>query len=141
MVIGIITIIILAAGYLFMKNQSGNTYQSQTNPAPTTQAIAENNSNNTTVNAQETVTYTDNGFEPKSITVKAGTAVSWINKSTNPLWVASSPHPQHTDLPGFDALKAYQSGESYSYTFTKVGSWKYHNHLAPNNFGVVLVIQ
>jgi plastocyanin len=86
-----------------------------------------------------TVDYTDKGFSPKSITVKMGTTVTWTNKGKESMWVASAPHPAHTDLPGFDELKGATSGGIYSYTFAKVGNWKYHNHLKPADTGVVVV--
>ncbi|MBI3385857.1 hypothetical protein HY031_02100 [Candidatus Gottesmanbacteria bacterium] len=91
--------------------------------------------------AKIVVTYTDNGFDPGTTTVKKGTTVRFINKSSGPMWVASNPHPTHTALPGFDELGGAQGGETYEYTFTTVGSWGYHNHLAPGDIGKVIVTE
>ncbi len=85
------------------------------------------------------ISYTDQGFAPATITVRAGTAVTFVNKSSKQMWVASAPHPQHTDLPGFDQLESVGSGKTYTYTFAKVGSWKYHNHTSPTDRGMVVV--
>lgn len=85
------------------------------------------------------VVYSDSGFSPATLRVKAGTAVTFTNQSSNQMWVASNPHPTHTDYPGFDARKAYATGQSYSFTFTQKGTWGYHNHLSPADGGTIIV--
>ncbi len=85
------------------------------------------------------VTYTDSGFSPSVIHVKKGDTVQFKNESTSGLWVASDPHPTHTDLPAFDADKNYLQGEIYSYTFTQFGTWTFHNHLKSSAKGTVVV--
>lgn len=88
------------------------------------------------------VTYTDSGFSPKEIAVKVGMTVTWKNENTGKqMWVASAPHPTHTDYPEFDAKQASANGGTYSFTFGKVGDWKYHNHMNPTDFGIVHVTQ
>ncbi|HVE80718.1 MAG TPA: hypothetical protein VNA68_01070 [Candidatus Dormibacteraeota bacterium] len=104
--------------------------------------------------AEVIVEYAKSGFKPETITVPAGTTVAWNNTSGRPMWVASDPHPAHTDLKGFDQLRvinraipsvipaARAHGEGiYEYTFTKLGTWKYHNHLNPAHLGAVIVIE
>ena len=86
-----------------------------------------------------TVVYGDNGFAPKSITVKVGTTVTWKNTGNKMMWVASAVHPTHQELPGFDQLEATGNGTTYSYTFIKVGTWKFHNHVSPGDTGTVIV--
>lgn len=80
------------------------------------------------------VTYSDNGFSPQEITITKGSTVNFVNKASMPLWVASDPHPTHTDYPEFDTMQKRDSypdmGENYSFTFNKVGTWKYHSHTA-----------
>lgn len=88
-----------------------------------------------------TVSYSAEGFMPKSITVKQGSAVTWTNKGTAGMWVASALHPTHQLLPGFDQLKSVSGGGTYTYTFTKVGTWKYHNHVAASDTGTVVVTE
>lgn len=81
-----------------------------------------------------TVTYGDDGFSPKEVTIAKGSTVNFINKSQMPLWVASDPHPEHTDYPEFDVIYGRDQyprmGEDFSFTFEKVGTWKYHSHTA-----------
>jgi plastocyanin len=85
------------------------------------------------------VTYTDKGFGPISQKVKAGTVMTFVNESTKSMWVASDPHPTHTLLPGFDQLAGVGKSGTYDYTFAKVGTWKYHNHMNPSDGGTVVV--
>ena len=89
------------------------------------------------------VRMTDNGFEPNAVTVPAGTAVRFSNEDGVAHWPASAPHPVHTDYPEFDAKRGIAPGESYSFVFDKVGTWKFHDHLNccsnPKWFGTVAV--
>lgn len=90
--------------------------------------------------AGKNITYNAQGqFEPSVLTVKVGATVTWKNMSASPLWVASNPHPVHTDLPGLDAKTDIRTGETWSFTFDKAGTWGYHNHLQPFTTGSVIV--
>ena len=89
--------------------------------------------------ATVTISMTSSGFSPANVTVKAGTKVVFVNNDTQPHWPASNPHPTHTDLPGFDALKNINPGQSYTFTFSKVGTWGFHDHLNPPRGGSVTV--
>lgn len=88
-----------------------------------------------------TVTYTDSGYTPATVTVKKGTTVTWVNQSSGGMWTASAVHPTHQLLPGFDQLKSVAKGGTYDYTFTKVGTWKYHNHVNASDTGTVVVTE
>jgi len=83
-----------------------------------------------------TVSYDNNGFSPAEVVVSLGTTVVFENNSDRDMWVGSDPHPTHTDLPAFDQR---QSGDSYQFTFERLGQWGYHNHLFPAHVGVVVV--
>ncbi len=85
------------------------------------------------------VTYADGGFNPKIVTVSVGTTVTFMNDSSGAMWVASDIHPTHQLLPGFDELNSVSKGGSYEYTFVKVGTWTYHNHMNPSVKGTVVV--
>jgi plastocyanin len=87
------------------------------------------------------VTYTDSGYQPNEVTVKKGTKVTFLNDSTGSMWTASGVHPTHQLLPGFDQLKSVVKGGKYEYTFIKVGTWKYHNHVKPTDGGIVIVTE
>ncbi len=93
------------------------------------------------ISARMVITYTDSGFAPSPVSVKAGTTVTFVNESSRGMWVASAVHPTHQLLPGFDQLKSVAKSGTYEYTFTKVGTWKYHNHVNPTDTGSVVVTQ
>ncbi len=82
------------------------------------------------------IIYTDAGFSPSSISIKVGTKVKFINQSSGGMWVASAMHPTHQIYPEFDQLS---TGNEYTFEFTKVGSWGYHDHVNPSHFGKVIV--
>ena len=86
-----------------------------------------------------TITYTDGGFSPKTIEIKVGETVKFANESSRSMWVASAPHPTHTNYPEFDQKTAVDKGTSYEFTFTKAGTWKYHNHKSTSDSGTVVV--
>lgn len=86
-----------------------------------------------------TITYKDNGFSPAEITIKSQTTVTFENQSSQSLWVASNPHPVHTDYLGFDAKQDLKTGSKYRFTFDKIGRFGYHNHLNPSQRGLVIV--
>lgn len=91
--------------------------------------------------AEVSITYTDNGFAPNQTTVKAGTKVRFTNDSLGSMWVASDIHPTHQVLPGFDQLRMVEKGGLYEYTFVKVGTWRFHNHVNPAQVGTVIVTE
>ena len=97
--------------------------------------------------AEHQITITADGFSPKTITVKAGDTVTFFNEDSNQHWPASAMHPTHNVYPEsggcigskFDACKGLAQGESFSFTFNKKGSWKYHDHLSVTSTGTVVV--
>lgn len=115
LVAGVI-ILIFGLGYMLWPN----TYEMPSDSAQNIQTV--------------TVTYDANGYSPREITISKGSTVNFVNKSEIPLWVASDPHPTHTDYPEFDTVygsdKYPSMGENFSFTFDKVGVWKYHSHTA-----------
>ena len=144
----IIIVLVLAAGAALVKrNNTQSVATTDTTPTPTassTPNTATSTTPGTTTSESPSasafvVTYTSSGFTPSTLTVPSGTTVQFVNGSSNSMWVASDPHPTHTDYPGFDAKKSYTSGETYSFTFTKTGSWGFHNHLNPSDTGRIIV--
>jgi len=85
------------------------------------------------------VDYDGSSFSPASLNIKAGDVVIFKNKSQDPVWIASDPHPVHTDYPGFDSKKAIAPGGSYQFKFANAGTWGYHNHLNSSQHGTVIV--
>ncbi|HSX40052.1 MAG TPA: cupredoxin domain-containing protein [Candidatus Saccharimonadales bacterium] len=87
---------------------------------------------------QTTVTVTATGFDPQTVTIKAGDKVTWVNKSGDRANVSSDPHPVHTNYPPLN-LGSFADGASVSLMFDKPGTYGYHNHLNPSKTGTVIV--
>ncbi len=86
-----------------------------------------------------TVSIDDEAFMPATLTVKAGTTVTFVNNGQALHWPASNPHPIHTGMPGFDSRKGLATGETYSFTFTKAGTFGMHDHLNTRLIGTIVV--
>ncbi len=84
---------------------------------------------------------TDGSFSPTVVSVSVGRTVRWTNNALTGVRVASTPHPAHSDLPGFDSGPAVPPGLNYVYKFKGVGAWGYHNHSNPSMQGTVNVTQ
>ena len=78
-------------------------------------------------------------FYPGSITIEQGEEVVFKNVDSQDHWLASNIHPTHQVYPEFDPLRPIKPGESWSFTFTKAGEWKYHDHLNPHILGTIIV--
>lgn len=126
-------------------SRSGNVNVINTNtPSNTnTRIINLNASTNTSDESaaplSATVTITSAGFSPPIVTVRVGGTVTWRNSDAASHQPASDPHPVHTGLPGFDAIGGVDSGQSYAFTFTKAGTFTYHDHPNPTQRGTVIV--
>jgi plastocyanin len=71
-------------------------------------------------------------FTPQTLTVKAGTTVTWINKDDIPHGIASSNN-------AFKKSGALDTDDSYSFTFTTPGTYQYFCYLHPNMVGSIVV--
>ncbi|TSC68428.1 MAG: Plastocyanin [Parcubacteria group bacterium Gr01-1014_56] len=98
------------------------------------------------------VVLTASGFSPKSVTIKKGGTVTFKNESTGAMWVATASHPTHTVYDGTTlgvhctagaaaSFDQCSSGTTYSFTFSKAGSFNYHNHVVTGQFGTVVVVE
>lgn len=86
------------------------------------------------------ITYTAaDGFVPKRLDVEPGTQVRFYNASGETFWPASNIHPTHAILPELDSNEEIPHGETWSFTFQTRGYWRFHNHLAPEFGGLVVV--
>lgn len=148
----IIILVIVAIALLIKKHPETNmmpteetTNEQATVPAgsPTQEGVdlSVQTGMSTTVTAPKTVTisYTDNGYVPSTVSINAGDTVKFMNNSSRGMWTASDPHPVHTDFSAFDARKNYNPGESYSFTFTTAGTYGFHNHTHSSDTGEVIV--
>jgi plastocyanin len=71
-------------------------------------------------------------FGPQTLTVKAGTTVTWTNKDDIPHGIASANN-------AFTKSKALDTDDSYSFTFTTPGTYQYFCYIHPHMTGTVVV--
>lgn len=161
-IIGLIVVLAVVAGgwYLLAGNPSGTPTPTGTGTTslqtPVNTTTTTTNSTTTTVTLPSSsgviVTYTNQGFSPKTVTIPVGTKVTFVNQTSGRMWIGSAPHPTHQ---GYDGTTASQhcaagytgpapfdecsAGTAFSFTFTKVGAWPYHNHASASDFGNVIV--
>ncbi len=136
LIYGIIGLVIYGLIYYFvLANRERSNKDSSTVIPLATNSSA---SPSATESAQTTVTLAVDGFSPKDLTIKIGTKVLWTNKTGSAATVDSSPHPSHTDYPPLN-LGNFADGETLSLIFDKAGTYKYHNHLNPSQFGTIVV--
>ena len=71
-------------------------------------------------------------FNPPTLTVKAGTAVTWTNKDDIPHGIASANN-------AFTRSKALDTDDSFSFTFTTPGTYQYFCYIHPHMTGTIVV--
>jgi len=142
-----VAVIVVAVGIgWFFNNNAGDGSDSEPTAITDQQPNLETTSGQRSEPVATVVTFTEEaGFQPDEVTIELGQAVRFLvsESAEIPVWVASNPHPEHTDYPEFDAARILDElpspGEGYEFTFDQVGSWQYHNHTAPDFTGVINV--
>lgn len=86
-----------------------------------------------------TITETESGFVPSTITINIGDTVVFKSGTKDYFWPASDPHPTHTLFSAFDPKAPLKADNTWSFTFSKVGTWPYHDHLMPIFRGLITV--
>lgn len=129
----IITVLVIAAlaiGAFFVLNRGKNEQTASDSP---------NNSDTSDFTGTDNlITYTDEGFGPTSLTVKAGATIVVENNSSEELDFSSDMHPVHNENPELNQ-DTIMPGESQSFSVNTPGSWGYHNHLNPGRTGTIVV--
>jgi len=77
-------------------------------------------------------------FSSSTVTIAKGDMVRWINNDSRIRNVSSNVHPLHTLYPPLN-LGDVGAGETVSFTFDTVGTYKYHDHLYTEHDGTVIV--
>lgn len=153
----IILLIILGGGwYFYSKNMSGEANEYAPAAAGDQSAMqGQSAATDTGASApmQATVTYDGTSFSPSTVTIAKGGTVTFVDQSNSPMWVASGVHPEHTVYDGTDRATHCAAGytgptpfdecqastANYTFTFDKVGTWPFHNHLNSSATGKITV--
>ena len=124
-----IVVVVLAAVALAHRN-SNKTTTNTTSSTPTSSQTANNTSNPQTA----TIDIKNMMFTPSQITVAKGGTVTWTNNDTTTHTVvddlSNAGGPNSGDI---------APGKSYSFTFTKTGSFQYHCSIHPSMRGTIVV--
>ena len=160
----VIVVVVIYLGWEFFRPRAGEM-QSQTSTAgqigtasaldSVTGGAPADPAQKIEVTGPASVTYSLAGFSPANVTVKKGEAVMWTNISSGGMWVTGNEHPTHAGYDGtdrkthcaagstasFDQCVASAAGSQWSFTFNKVGVWKYHNHVGESFGGTVTVTE
>jgi plastocyanin len=77
------------------------------------------------------VTMTNRSYDPATLTVRVGDTVTWVNQDA----------PQHDVVADNGEFKSqlFDKGQSFSFTFTKAGTYAYHCSIHPGMVGTVVV--
>lgn len=97
-------------------------------------------SNSSDVSEAGTITFTDDGFSPSTLTVKKGTKVTVVNKSSSPVQFSSGQHPTHREDPEIN-MSELAPGERGSFTVTVAGTHSFHDHLNASKTGTLVVTE
>lgn len=122
-------VVIVVGAALFL--QSG---QAKLLFGDTTHALAD-----ATSTPEYKVMYTGAGFSPASLVIPIGSKVAFKNESGISLQVASDPFPSHTDYDDFYSEKSYAPGGTYTFQFTRSGSFGYYNESNSSDHGFIKV--
>lgn len=143
LLIGIVIAALAIAGLVVfvLSGQPAEAPNSADNQAETSTGSTEQDSE-VTPNPSErmTITFTDNGFEPRVLTVKKDTVITVKNESSRSVQFSSDDHPAHRDNTEMN-LGVLSPGESDSYAATTVGEWGYHDHLNESKTGTITVTE
>ncbi len=140
-IIIIIAVAVLAGGgfVLFNNKNSGNrSTASDTSVDKSAEESSVNQAETENAEIAATIIYTNDGFDPKSVTVPSGSTVAIINQSDNDLEFSSDEHPTHTDQPELNTNRL-QPGERTTIRLTQVGDWGFHDHLNSSHTGNIRV--
>jgi plastocyanin len=91
-----------------------------------------------------TFTITSSGVSPKTITIAAGTQVTFLNSDNTVHDMDSDPHPAHTDCPEINNVGFLTPGQSkQTNPMRTVRTCGFHDHNQPSNSSLMgtIVVQ
>lgn len=116
--------------------QPTNTTQHNSNPT----GVLDTHIVTPQTSADYIVSYTNTGFSPQKITIKAGQTVRFLNASgAHSLWIAAAAGPTNFPLTEFNQGKSVGKGGTYNYTFSRKGNYVYYNNNNKNDVGLITV--
>jgi amicyanin len=142
----IVAVILLVGGSLLLANMSSNDSNKDTTSSSdmssmdmnkdTSSSADSGDANSSEAVATDKIDITNYAFSPANATVKVGTTVTWTNKDAVGHTVTSDDGSDG----GMDS-KILNQGDTYTMTFSKVGTFTYHCTPHPYMKGTITVTE
>jgi len=132
----VIVLIVLGGWYLIANHNKTNNGHTAASSSNSTMNMSNNNSSNSHTQssvATNAVTIQNFAFSPTDISIKAGTSVTWTNKDSVTHTVTETDGqtgPNSSDV---------SPNGTYTFTFTKAGTYHYHCSIHTEMVGTVTV--
>lgn len=113
----------------------------ETSPISELSPAQENNTPDIATGIEHHVVLTKDGYDPEEISINVGDTIVFSTSDDYGRlhWPASNLHPSHALYSEFDPKEPIEPEDTWSFVFTKVGEWRFHDHLAPYYTGVINV--
>ncbi len=134
-IIALVVLIVVVGGILLLVTGQKKSSSEMTSSNPSQQTNPANSPQN---QQNATVTLTNSGFDPATLTVKPGTRVIWVNKMGEAATVNSAEYPNNLAYPPLN-LGEFNTGSSVQLVFDKPGTYKYYDYKHRTNTGVIIV--
>jgi plastocyanin len=87
-----------------------------------------------------TISATNDGFAPNTVTIKKGQSIKIVNNSSSDIEFSSADHPTHLEDPELN-METLKPSESGVVTPENVGTHGYHDHLNSGHTGKIVVTE
>lgn len=128
-IIIVLVIVVGIGAVVWMTRGSSSTTNSTTSG---------NSTSSSSQSSAATITYSDSGFSPSTVTVHSGDTITLKNTSSASMQFDSDPHPVHTGDPELN-VGEISPGQSATLQVAAKGTHGYHNHLNPAQTGTIVV--
>jgi plastocyanin len=78
-----------------------------------------------------TITITASGVSPRTVTVAAGSRVTFVNNDSRPHEMNSDPHPEHTECTEINVGDIQAGASRTTQNLTRVRTCGFHDHNQP----------
>lgn len=134
----LIIVVLVAIGvFYFLTNENDNSKQNNnsSNSSSETMKKEADQSSNTQAQSTNMVTIKEMQFSPANISVKKGTTVTWTNQDSMAHTVTETDGKTGPDSGNLE------KGQSYTFTFTSPGTYKYDCSIHTSMTGTVTVTE
>lgn len=133
----VIAVVLIAGGAYFWLQNSNSPSATPPPPSgktviPPPSGVSEVPPPSPSTSKETVITMNDSAYTPDKVTVKKGDTVKFVNAAGEDRWPASNIHPTHQIYSEFDPKRPVGPGQSWPFTFDKVGVWRCHDHLDPS---------